>query len=289
MEPAAHIDRKRRSRRRKATRRRSSSHHVVNHSLAVIPVRLDQTPGEVFWTDSFSVDVSRSTVAFMIEAADRIPSQHLIAGANLAGQPRRFTMLAIRSQKATDGKLRIEACPVRDQQEDLLSSCNLKPRVDARRFQFVYSVSRDILSQWESLGVLRRYLVDRVLVCPTCKSIPTWRHACPKCGSARHSRDRLIHHFACAHVGLANTFQSVGNALACPKCRATQLIAGTDFEYMAGPLKCFDCQESGCQPTLGCLCHQCHRRFGPAEATEMDLYGYHVERLDLLALDAPPK
>jgi hypothetical protein len=259
---------------------------VVKHSLAVIPVRLDQTPGEVSWTDSFSVDARGSSVAFMIDAEESIPSQHVIVGASLAGRPRSFTMLAIQSQNTINRELRIDACPVKDEKEDLLSNRNLTPRVDTRQFQFTYAFSREILSQWESLGVLRRYLVDRVLVCPGCESIPTWRKACPKCGSARHSRDRLIHHFACAHVGNANTFQSMGNVLQCPKCCATRLIAGTDFEYVAGPLKCFDCQQSGCQPTLGCLCHQCLRRFTPTEATEMELYGYHVDRLDLLAFDA---
>ena len=81
-------------------------------------------------------------------------------------------------------------------------------------------------------------------------------------------------------------FQPDGDALRCPKCRATRLIAGTDFQYIPGPLNCFDCNASGCQGVLCCMCHQCQDRFDPNEASELDLYGYHVDRLDLLDIVA---
>jgi hypothetical protein len=225
----------------------------------------------------------------MLERAESFPGRSLIVGANLEGPTPAFAMMTIQSQQRMDGMLRIDACTTKEAADDLLSNYQLSPRVDAKNFRFRYGCPDDILAQWESLGVIRKYLVDRILVCPDCGSIPTWRNACPKCGSARYRRTRLVHHFACAHVDHADSFQSSDGELRCPKCQATQLTAGTDYQYISGPLTCFDCQESGCQPTLCCMCHRCVKRFDPSAATEQELHGYHVERLDLLDLVAASK
>jgi len=265
---------------------RNSPQRIVRCDLSVIPVRLDQTPGEVCWSTSCMINLCGSSLSINIDRATRLPGRSIIIGATPYEMAPAFAMLRILSQRRINGSLQINACPVKESEDDLLSPQQLTPRIDAKQFRFQYGCSTDVLQRWESLGVIRRYLLDRILVCPQCSSIPTWRYACPKCGSARYGRTSLIHHFACAHVGPADSFQSADGSLRCPKCRATRLIAGTDFQYVDGPLNCFDCGEAGCQPTLSCLCHRCAQRFDPSAATEQELYGYHVQRLDLLDLVA---
>jgi hypothetical protein len=254
--------------------------------LVAISVRLDQTPGEICWADGCSVDSSTSRVLFQLDRDDRLPELPLVIGVALPGQPRQFAFAKIQSQRTINGVVRVAVEPRGNTPEDLFCDQNLTPHIDVNRFQFTYGVSADAMRLWESIGVLRKYLVDRVLVCPACGSLPTWRYGCPHCGSARYNRDRLIHHFACAHVDHADAFQIDEETLRCPKCRATRLIAGTDFQYVPGPLNCFDCRASGVQGVLCCLCHQCQNRFDAKAANELDLYGYHFDRLDLLDIVA---
>jgi predicted nucleic-acid-binding Zn-ribbon protein len=266
--------------------RRATMQREVRCDLSVIPVRLDRTPGEVCWSTGCTIDVEASNLTITIDRANPLPGRSIVIGASPYELATAFVTLNIVSQQHHGGSLQLNVCPVAEPADDLLSPQQLTPRVDAKQFCFRYGCPADVLERWESLGVIRKYLVDRILVCPHCSSIPTWRYACPKCGSARYGRTSLVHHFACAHVGPADSFQATDGGLRCPKCRATRLIAGTDFQYVAGPLSCFDCEQTGCQPTLSCLCHRCAQRFDPSAATEQELYGYHVERLDLLDLVA---
>ncbi len=270
----------------KPLRPRAIPRRNVECSLAVIPVRLDQTPGEVLWTDGCTIDEPASGISMMVQRTERLSERHLVVGVSLPGKPRQFAAMAIQSQHEVDDAVRIVASPIENANEDLLSEHCLSPQIDPTRFRFCYGCDEGILQLWESLGVVRRYLVDRVLVCPGCNSVPTWRHACPTCGSARYSRERLLHHYACAHVDHGSAFESESGSLRCPKCRASRLVVGSDFEYIMGPLTCFDCQDSGGQPTLACMCHQCHERFEPDDARELELFGYHADRLNLSELAA---
>lgn len=283
---------------RAASRRPSPKQHIgaqqtVQCKLVAIPVRLDQTPGEVSWFDGACVDIAGSSLSLTMDRVDPLPVNQIVIGASLPNQmgnaQRKYLTARIESQQRIDGVLRIDAFQVKDSDEDFLSERNLAPRINPNKLRFENGCNDEVLQQWESLGVLRQYLVDRVLVCPSCESIPTWRYACPKCGSARYSRDRLIHHFACAHVDHAESFQTNDAGLQCPKCQTPGLIAGTDFQIVGGPLTCFDCNDRGGQPNLWCMCHQCLNRFEPGEATELELHGYHVDRLELLDLVVAPE
>ncbi len=187
--------RSRAAKRRAALPHATASRQTVQCSLDVIPVRLDQSPGEVCWLDGCSIDVSGLSLTLTLNRNEHFPGRNLVVGASLPGQTRRFMMLTIHSQQQIDGALRIDACQIKNPDESIFSEHNLAPRIDAAKFRFMNGCDDDVLVQWESIGVLRKYLVDRVLVCPDCRSLPTWRYACQQCGSARYSRDRLIHHF----------------------------------------------------------------------------------------------
>ncbi|QDT11854.1 hypothetical protein [Planctomycetes bacterium K23_9] len=258
----------------------------VRCAMSVIPVRIDQTPGEICETPGCTVDRVNGTISITMQRDEQLPTRMVVIAANLNGRFPTFATLRIADQYRMDGQLRIEGTIVNEPADDFLSAQKLSPRIEAQNFSFGYGAPREVLKQWESIGVIRRYLVDRILTCPGCNSIPTWRNACPGCGSARFETRQLIHHFACAHIGETHSFETPEGGLSCPKCRAKHLIVGADFQYTSGPLECLDCAESGCQPVLGCMCHRCMHRFAPSEATEMEVHGYHFERMDLLDLVA---
>ena len=102
-------------------------------------------------------------------------------------------------------------------------------------------------------------------------------------GSSRTDAIQLIHHFACAHVAPAFDYESSGQ-LVCPKCRARDLIVGTDFEHLNGPHQCLECEWSDVDVALIGECLKCGQRFPGKEAHEQYVVQYHVDRLDPLAL-----
>ena len=75
-----------------------------------------------------------------------------------------------------------------------------------------------------------------------------------------------------------------GDELVCPKCRQRKLVIGADFEYLSGPYQCLDCNWSDTQLELVGQCQACELRFPIQQAVEEELIGYHVHRLDPLAL-----
>ena len=166
---------------------------------------------------------------------------------------------------------------------DLLKPENLTPRLNPRRWQFELPCAEAILDQWAHIGVLEPVVWDRMQLCPRCQALPTFRRGCSACGSSRLANDRLIHHFACAHVGLIEEFDERGQ-LVCPKCRTRALVVGADYEYLTGPFRCLDCQWAGTEREQVAQCLRCELRFPAHQAYERELKGYRAHRLDPLAL-----
>jgi hypothetical protein len=176
---------------------------------------------------------------------------------------------------------------------EILKPENLTPRLNPRRWQFELAYPEAILDQWAQVGILEPVLWDRVQLCPRCHGLPTFRRGCSACGSIHVKNDRLIHHFACAHVGLVAEFEGRHAAsrqaaapgdLVCPKCRTRRLIIGSDYEYMMGPYRCRDCQWTGTELEQVAQCLRCHLRFPVGQSYEQELKGYRAHRLDPLAL-----
>ena len=163
--------------------------------------------------------------------------------------------------------------------DDPLDPSKLSPRLNKASLQLAPALSQFTIEQWAQLGVARPFVIDRVLGCPTCQAMPTFRNGCPTCGSPGVGCTRLIHHFACAHVAKAGEFERDGS-LGCPKCRARNLVVGADFEHLDGPASCRDCGWSGSSAVLIGECLSCGRRFPGSDAREMEVIQYHVERMD---------
>src|SRR5262249_53790826 len=113
---------------------------------------------------------------------------------------------------------------------EILRPENLVPTFHPPTLELSLGLPTELLERWERIGVLSSYLYDRVELCPQCHALPTFRQGCPRCGAARLTNERLIHHFACAHVGLVADFE-VDGELVCPKCRTRQLVVGADYDY----------------------------------------------------------
>lgn len=146
----------------------------------------------------------------------------------------------------------------------------ITPVFDPQTLKFGFGLSATVLRAWESDGSLRKVLLDRIQVCPRCRSLPTFRFGCAVCGSGCVTNDRMIHHFACAHVGSAADFDEDGE-LVCPKCRVRRLVVGADFEHLLGPYRCLDCDWSAAELDHVAHCLGCGYRFPATQAVIEDL------------------
>lgn len=157
------------------------------------------------------------------------------------------------------------------------------PALDLSKLKFVSSLPVPQIESARQRGELSEVLLDRVWVCPQCSALPSFRPACPCCGSAGVERDRMLHHFACAFVGPTSEFQLTDDGLACPKCCAQRLMVGTDCEFLDGPWRCSDCDWSPAELEIVGHCLKCGFRFPAQQAILQDLVGHHVDRLAALA------
>ena len=174
-------------------------------------------------------------------------------------------------------------CVLARPERDLLAATALLPTLDTRTMRYRPPAIGERARAWVELGVLAERELDRVLVCPRCQALPTFRHACKRCGCAALSEARMIHHFPCAHVGPISDYQLDG-ILICPKCAARPLIVNSDFEYLEGPVRCAECGAQDGQTELIGHCFDCELRFVARVATPLVLKGYDAPRLAALDL-----
>jgi len=136
-------------------------------------------------------------------------------------------------------------------------------------------VTDEQIRQWDADPSVQQVELDVIQCCPSCEGLPTFRTGCPCCGSAIRDPDRLIHHYACAHIASEKSFRK-GDHLTCPKCLQTRLVAGSDFEIVAGVTACSACEALITQPATICQCLRCNYRFPSDEAVVKPVMGYQV-------------
>ncbi len=262
--------------------RRQHGRYLLTKPIFAIPVMPDGSPAEAYSADGFSVDVSAGGIQFEIAGIDRLPTRQILVGIEANDSVLHFASVEARRIESIEQGLRIGA-EFSVGNRDLIRRENIEPTFNPATCRFDVDLPVETIAKWVEFGILRATLMDRILICPQCQAVPTFRNGCRICGSVRlHSRP-LIHHFACAHIGYVSDFEQDGGVI-CPKCRTRDLIVGADYEHLSGPYRCLDCDWSDTDLELVGNCLKCEFRFPMNQALEEDLVGYHVHRLDALAL-----
>lgn len=230
--------------------------------------------------EGLSVELAPERITFDIPPGGFIPVRgaSLVVGVEDQRGDRCFTAARIERREELAASVRLEATLLF--LDGPLSEASRTPTFDSRHYRTGLPTS--VLDRWVALGVFVPRLFDRVLACPGCEAIVSVRSGCGACGSARVEKPLLIHHFACAHVSLVADFEC-GGRLICPKCRTRDLVVGADYEYDDGPRACLDCGWSDRDVEQVAQCVSCPLRIPLRQAIELDLIGYHVDRLDPLA------
>ncbi len=162
-----------------------------------------------------------------------------------------------------------------DNQQSLNSVKNVIPVFDPVSLRFAYGASTEQLDAWKCDQSVSKRTLDKIMVCPCCESLPSFRYGCGACGSSATRPESLIHHYACAHVAEEAAFR-VGNSIQCPKCRRSELVAGSDFEVVAGGHECLDCHAKISEPELIGHCLACQHRFLATDAMVQQLMAFRI-------------
>lgn len=265
-----------------ADERRHGDRYPIEKPLVLIPVLANGTPDRHHCTSGTSRDLSDGGIGIAMEPDGGEPSLTYMVGLIDAQGTMGYEGVEIRHQETRMPQRSAGAC-FGGLGHEILERRNLLPVLDHDLLGLTYHFPPAVLDPWVEMGVLDTVWVDRIQLCPRCRSLPTLRPGCPDCGSARLVNDELIHHFACGFVGRARDFE-IEEDLRCPKCRVRHLVVGADFETVTGPHRCLDCHWSGIEQVELGQCLRCGFRFPISAAHLEDLRGYDVHRLDPLAL-----
>ncbi|MCI0456752.1 MAG: hypothetical protein L0Z62_07215 [Gemmataceae bacterium] len=257
--------------------------HVVAKSLTAIPIRPDGTPDWEQRVLGTSLEFSDQEVRLELSCPDNFLTTALLLMFQGPDGTRPCAGLEVlATQGLGEGRLRVTG-RWGGFAAEILQPDKLTPTLAVNQLEFRLGFPEELLRSWADIGVLQPLLVDRVLVCPKCQGLPTFRLGCRQCGSAHVAQDTLIHHYACAHVSFTADFEGQGE-LVCPKCRTRRLVVGADYEFLTGPYRCADCHWSEGELEHVAECLRCRFRFPGHQAHELELRGYRADRLDVLAL-----
>jgi hypothetical protein len=266
--------------------RRRMQRVTVRRPLLVVPVLPNGKPDWEGRNEGVSVDVSMIGLRMLLERGPSTEARELVLVVPEAEGTVRCAGLEIKHVESFSPQHVEVGAQVGGFADQLFRSENLTPRFRHEQGTFGLGLPEELLEAWATVGLLERRVFDRVSLCPRCRSLPTFRRGCSNCGAAVGlTQDELLHHFACAYVGPLADFQH-DDVLQCPKCRTRHLVIGADYENLPGMFRCSDCHWSGDEPCSVGHCMRCHFRFPAQQAVEIELKGYHVERLDPLALAA---
>lgn len=265
---------------------RSEGRYVTTLPLTAIPIAPDDSPVTQAIVYGYTHDLSVRGIRFRIaDEVQSTPKRWLLGIEDRQGDMHYATVVTRHVSRSAAAGWLIGTEFVVDAR-DPFTPANLEPRWDPVSLRIQTGLREPVRQAWVELGVLQPYFLDYVLVCPECDGLPTWRRGCCHCSGAAVRCCQLIHHYACAHVGPAQTFEQP-DGLTCPKCRCNHLVIGVDFEYQQGEFVCEACgwKDSRLEDVAQCL--RCQLRFPGRQAVEKELLGYDFRRLDPVAvLDA---
>lgn len=267
---------------RDTSNRRRHVRFEMERPVVAIPILPNGAPDIQGRCDARSTDVSLGGIGLSLPSSGHLPNRDWVVGLEQAGGEMGYVNAYMRRVAYCEN--RVEAGLVfQNDANDFFSESNLHPDINTDTKHFEGRVGATALAQWSELGVLTKQLLRRVKVCPECEAVCTVGTGCRQCGDFDLEFHDLIHHFACAHVDLSDKFEKSGE-IECPKCLCGGLVVGADFEIIRSRYTCRRCaaQDDFTAHVGNCL--HCQLKFPIEIASEIDVYGYHVERLDILAL-----
>ena len=133
-----------------------------------------------------------------------------------------------------------------------------------------------VLEDLADFGTLARKLSNRVYVCPNCRRWTiNFRETCPNCSGLDVDVEGMIHHFACAYVGLDSEYRQ-GADLQCPKCKKRLNHIGLDYERPRQTYVCHTCEQVFEEPIVTAQCLDCRWDGTSHDVLPWPIYEYEL-------------
>lgn len=267
--------------------RRQTTRYLVTRPIVAIPVGLEGEPDKANIREAFSLDFSIDGIAFQISNHGDIPARNWIIGVECSPNDSRGSRLfyshaILRSVSYPQGGVRL-GTQFKKGNENMLSASFLLPKFNPENGQFLHSLPDHVLEQWAALGVLQPRLLHRIRLCPECEGTATLGGGCSECGSASIRFREQMRHFECGEISdLSMCKRPTG--LGCPCCGKNSLLIGTNVEIIRTEYTCSDCGHHGNQTVDIGTCLHCRSNFSGNLAEEREIYGYDVDRFDVLSV-----
>lgn len=264
-----------------ASNRRRFPRHALMRRVVALSATMDGTLYETERIEGQTWNVSAGGLCLELKGRSQFEQGPLLVGVAGPDQSLQYAGVLVRHVGSAEGNAVQLGVEFSGPTHHVLDPNNLVPALQPDNLKIEFNLPERVYQSWERAGILKKFLADRIQVCSRCGAIPTLREGCPACHGGRGACDRLIHHFACAHVASVADFES-DEEITCPKCRSKQLVVGADFEFLRGPYNCIDCGASNTSMESIAHCMGCHHRCPADQLSQVDIWAYHVPRFDPL-------
>lgn len=135
-----------------------------------------------------------------------------------------------------------------------------------------------VLDTLQKDGIVRAYVVDRVLKCPDCGTMNIrTRYLCPSCKSFNVEKVSLIEHLMCGYIGSSMSFKKIEDQQICPRCGRTLKTLGVDWRIIGSTFECYDCGYMFDEPKVSHICIPNNHVFEPTTSKYEAVYKYVIE------------
>ena len=266
-----------------ADNERKSNRYEISNPVVCFPVLESR---EVSSSDSIVgvvADISTNGTKLILDGIQPNLGFELVIGIEQRNGSYQYCAGTVASTRKTSPSTCEVGVEFRGYMYEVFESEMIYPVLDSPSMKYAFPYPDSVMASICKIGGAVTIGLDSVMVCPTCRGLPTVRYGCAHCLSTNVDASKMIHHFACAHVDFVERFDQ-GDELMCEKCRTRGMIVGSDYEYLDGPNTCSDCGESCLEKILIGHCMGCESRFDFASAEEVEIFGYRVNKLDILVL-----
>ncbi len=133
---------------------------------------------------------------------------------------------------------------------------------------------KELLAKLVANDILTSKLLDKVIVCPTCRSVSVYsKYNCPRCSSFDIGKASIIEHVRCGYMGSKEKFQR-GDQLICPKCKG--VVSEVDYRKIGTSFECNSCGSRFEAPRMSHKCISCEDVFTYREARYDPVFEYSL-------------
>lgn len=234
--------------------------------VEVIPVDPEGLPALAQRCHGTVVLLGEDRVLLNLEAPPELPA--LVVAVRAERDSLQYLGMDVQSaERLHTGQLRVEG-QIGGVADALLQPKNLTPRFHFDTMTFTFGFAAPVLHRWEAAGVLQSVVIDRLLLCPRCHGLPSFRQGCSRCGSGR------VHRLLAEQ---SETNQPLFLSIPWLRSSAGPVQAPAKHRYS---YRCQDCHSTEVELVPVTQCLHCHHRFAMQESYELVLRGYRVDRLE---------